>query len=76
VVDTYEGAFSEAGDILMPIAQGIIRKEHVTADLHELLSGEKPGRQNSEEITLFKSVGHAYEDLIAANLVYERAAER
>jgi ornithine cyclodeaminase/alanine dehydrogenase-like protein (mu-crystallin family) len=71
VVETYDGVLAEAGDILIPIANRIITRQHIQADLHEVLSGKKPGRTNASEITLFKSVGHAYEDLIAATLLYE-----
>jgi ornithine cyclodeaminase/alanine dehydrogenase-like protein (mu-crystallin family) len=74
VVDTYDGALAEAGDLLIPIERGIIRGKHITADLHELLSGKKPGRRSADEITLFKSVGCALEDLVTAQVVYHRAS--
>ena len=73
VVDTYEGALAEAGDLLIPLQNGIIRREQIVGDLHEIACGNKQGRTNAEEITLFKSVGCALEDLVAAKLVYERA---
>ncbi len=76
VVDTYEGAFSEAGDLLIALQQGAITKDHVTADLHELVTGNKPGRRDREEITLFKTVGSAFADLIIAKLVYDEACSR
>lgn len=69
VVDTYEGAFAEAGDLLMPMAEGVITRAHILADLHELVSGKKVIRRNAQEITMFKSVGVALEDLAAAELV-------
>lgn len=72
VVETYEGILSEAGDILIPLTNGNITREHLAADLHELVSGKKIGRTRPDEITVFKSVGHAYEDLVTAKLVYER----
>jgi ornithine cyclodeaminase/alanine dehydrogenase-like protein (mu-crystallin family) len=72
VVDTYEGALAEAGDLLQPLERGVIRREHIAADLHELVSGKKPGRRSAQEITLFKSVGFAFEDLVAAALVCEQ----
>jgi ornithine cyclodeaminase len=71
-VDTRAGAFAEAGDILQPIAAGVIGKDHVQADLTELVKGY-PGRRSPEEITLFKSVGAALEDLAGAILAYETA---
>jgi ornithine cyclodeaminase/alanine dehydrogenase-like protein (mu-crystallin family) len=71
VVDSYEGALAEAGDLLIPLRGGSIRKEHIIADLHQIVSGEKEGRRSPREITLFKSVGFALEDLVIATLVYE-----
>jgi ornithine cyclodeaminase len=70
-VDTYEAAFAEAGDILMALQSGEIRREHVRGDLHELLTAKKPGRTRREDITVFKSVGCALEDLVAARLVIQ-----
>lgn len=72
-VDTFDGAFSEAGDIVQPLAAGIIKRSSVIADLRELTTGAQRGRQTAEEITLFKSVGTALEDLAAAVLLLERA---
>ncbi len=71
-VDTRAGAFAEAGDILQPIASGVIGKEHVQAEIAELVRGSA-GRQSADEITLFKSVGAALEDLAGAILAYETA---
>jgi ornithine cyclodeaminase len=68
-VDTYSGALAEAGDLLQPIAAGVWRAEDVCGDLHELASGKRPGRMGEQEITLFKSVGAAVEDLAAASLL-------
>jgi alanine dehydrogenase len=69
VVDTYDGALAEAGDLLIPITEGIISRDHIAADLHDLLAGKKPGRTTPSEITLFKSVGCALEDLATAELL-------
>lgn len=69
VVDTYDGAMAEAGDLLIPLKSGVIRRENLLADLHELVSGKKPVRTGPTEITLFKSVGNALEDLVAAELL-------
>jgi ornithine cyclodeaminase/alanine dehydrogenase-like protein (mu-crystallin family) len=69
VVDTYDSALAEAGDILIPMQEGAISRDHIAADLHELLSGKKQGRRSPEEITVFKSVGCALEDLVAAELL-------
>jgi ornithine cyclodeaminase len=73
-VDTRAGAFAEAGDILQPLAAGVIGKEAVLGELAELCRGIVPGRTSAEEITLFKSVGASIEDLAAAVAVYERVA--
>lgn len=73
VVDTYEGALEEAGDLLIPLAAGAIGREHITAELAELVTGSRPGRTAGEAITLFKSVGFALEDLAAARLAVEKA---
>ena len=69
VVDTYDGAMAEAGDLLLPLRRGVISRQHLAADLHELVSGKKAGRSTTTEITLFKSLGCALEDLVAASLV-------
>ena len=70
-VDTRAGAMKEAGDIVQPLASGVLKAEDIVADLYELARGEKPGRGSADEITLFKSVGAALEDLAAGVTVYE-----
>jgi ornithine cyclodeaminase len=70
-VDTYAGALAEAGDLLAPLASGAISRERIVAELAELVRGEKPGRRGAEQITLFKSVGTALEDLAAAAMVVQ-----
>jgi ornithine cyclodeaminase/alanine dehydrogenase-like protein (mu-crystallin family) len=74
VVETYGGAPSEAGDLLIPMREGAIPPDHIAADLYELVSGKKQGRRNPEEITVFKSVGCALEDLVTAELLGAAAA--
>ena len=71
VVDTYEGALSESGELINAIKEGRIKKEHILSDLRELVLEEKNIRKDSNDITLFKSVGTALEDLAAAELVIE-----
>lgn len=73
-VDTRAGAFAEAGDILQPMAAGVINADHVVAELSELVGGTE-GRRSAEDITLFKSVGAALEDLAGAILAYETATQ-
>ena len=70
-VDTYAGAFAEAGDLLQAARTGVWSTERASADLHELAAGLKPGRQDDAEITMFKSVGAAIEDLTAAKLLLD-----
>ncbi|MBI2081577.1 MAG: ornithine cyclodeaminase family protein [candidate division NC10 bacterium] len=72
-VDTYEGAFAEAGEILLPLAEGAIGRDHVLAELAELVTGARSVRTSPEDITVFKSVGFALEDLAAARLAYRKA---
>ena len=73
-VDSRAGALAEGGDLALPIASGAITPSHVVGELAELARGSVAGRGDAAEITLFKSVGMALEDLAAAELVYE--AER
>jgi ornithine cyclodeaminase/alanine dehydrogenase-like protein (mu-crystallin family) len=76
VVDTYAGAWEEAGDVLIPLRAKAISRRHVKAELAELVSGKRPGRRSRGEITLFKSVGWAGEDAVTARLAYDRARAR
>lgn len=71
-VDTRAGALHEAGDLVQPLASGLIAEEDIAADLFELARGEKAGRRYYDQITLFKSVGTALEDLAAAIHVFAR----
>lgn len=71
-VDTRAGALHEAGDIADPIRRGILREEDIRGDLFELCRGSATGRALSDEITLFKSVGSAIEDLAAAMLLWKK----
>jgi len=75
-VDSYEGALSEAGDLLIPMKEGVISRQDIRAELSEVVSGVMPGRTTEEEITLFKSVGFAIEDAAVAQLAYGRALEK
>lgn len=73
VVDT-PAALAEAGDLIGPTATGALRPDGIATDLFGLASGRHPGRRRAEEITLFKSVGAAIEDLAAAVLCHTRHA--
>ena len=69
--DTRIGALKEGGDLAIPISQGVISSNDILADLHELTRGAHPGRTSPEEITYFKSVGTALEDLAGAIAVWQ-----
>ncbi|CAL2074770.1 ornithine cyclodeaminase family protein [Tenacibaculum sp. 190524A02b] len=71
-IDTYQGGLKEGGDIVIPLKTGVLKEDEVQADLFELCSGKKSGRKSDNEITFFKSVGHALEDLTAANYYYKK----
>jgi ornithine cyclodeaminase/alanine dehydrogenase-like protein (mu-crystallin family) len=73
-VDTFEGALSEAGDILDPMARGVIERARIEGELADLASGRVAGRRSDEEIILFKSVGTSLEDLAASRLVLAAAS--
>ena len=75
IVDSYEAALKEPGDIVIPIAEGVIQPSSIYASIDELVSGSKPSPETDRPMTLFKSVGMALEDLVAADLAYKKAIE-
>ncbi|NHJ00899.1 MAG: hypothetical protein EAX86_02100 [Candidatus Heimdallarchaeota archaeon] len=75
ICDQISACLAEAGDIMIPIKEGVISRNQLT-ELGEVINGLKPGRENSEEITLFKSVGLAIQDAAVAKLVYDKACEK
>lgn len=74
-VDSRESALREPDDVLVPIREGRITQDHILGDLSDIAGGMVRGRTCESDITLFKSVGLAIEDLASANLVYQRAIE-
>lgn len=76
VVDSREAIMAECGDILLAIKEGAITENHIHAEIGEILAGKKVARTSGEEITLYKSVGIAIQDLAAAQLVYQRALDQ
>ncbi len=74
--DRRESCLNEAGDYLLAAAEGAIGPEHIKAELGEVLIGAHPGREHEDELTVFKSLGIAVEDLASAELVVRRARER
>jgi len=75
VVDSKEAVLREAGDLMMPIAQGVVSESSIHAELGEIILGVKKGRESEDEVTLFKSVGLAVQDASVAKLVYDKARE-
>jgi ornithine cyclodeaminase/alanine dehydrogenase-like protein (mu-crystallin family) len=73
VVEYREQALQEAGDLVIPLRVGEIREAAIAAELGEVVTGAKPGRTAESEITLFKSIGVAIEDVSVAAFAYERA---
>lgn len=73
--DSVESLVNEAGDYLLAAREGAVGPGHVRAELGEVLAGKKPGRTSPSEITLFKSLGLAIEDLAAAAYLYEKCRE-
>ena len=74
-VDSYVNAMKEAGEILVPISEGVFKREDIVAELAEMCNESATLRQSDEEITLFKSIGMAMSDLVGAGLVYKTAGD-
>ena len=74
-VDRRESALNESGDILLAIRDGAIDADHIAGELGEALIGQLPGRTDRQQVTLFKSLGLAVEDVAAARAVVEAAQE-
>jgi ornithine cyclodeaminase len=76
VVDSRAAALVEAGDIVIPIAEKRFGPDHIAGELGEVLTGRVAGRTSARQVTIFKSLGMAVEDVAAAELAWRRAAER
>jgi alanine dehydrogenase len=74
-VDRRESALAEAGDLLIPMLEGAVKGDHVQAELGEVITGKSPGRRSPRDLTLFKSLGLAVEDVASAAFVVRRARE-
>jgi ornithine cyclodeaminase len=72
-VDSVQACLEEAGDLIIPLHKGLIQRADILAEIGEVISGEKAGRKSSEEITYFKSVGNAVQDISVAQAVWQRA---
>jgi ornithine cyclodeaminase len=73
-VDSRAGALKEAGDLLLPMAERAFDEGHIAAELGEVVAGRAAARSSPDEITIFKSLGMAVEDVVAARLALDRAA--
>lgn len=73
VCDLTSACMAEAGDLIIPIQEGAYSQDSIYGELGELVSGRKSGRDNDQEITLFKSVGLSVQDIATAHFVYEKA---
>lgn len=76
VCDLTSACMAEAGDLLIPIQEGVFSRERIYGDLGEVITGRKKGREGDWEITLFKSVGLSIQDIATAHFVYRKALER
>ena len=75
-VDRRESTVNESGDFVIPYQEGVIGLDHILAEIGEILAGQAKGRSGENEITIFKSMGLAIEDLASAAFIYEHAVER
>jgi ornithine cyclodeaminase/alanine dehydrogenase-like protein (mu-crystallin family) len=72
-VDSRKAALAEAGDLIQPMRSGLISEASIVAEIGEVAAGTRPGRRDAVEITLFKSVGLAVQDAVAAGAILRRA---
>lgn len=75
-VDSRAGALSESGDVVLGIREGRFGEDHIAGELGEVVLGRVEGRQSDQQVTVFKSLGMAVEDVAAADLAYRRARDR
>jgi len=73
VVDQREAALSEAGDLLQPLTEGRISGPETWTELSDVVTGAQPVRQHENDVTVFKSVGIAIQDVAVASAVYQKA---
>lgn len=76
VVDAVEAALHEAGDLIQPIDRGALTRDAVTIELGQVAAGDVAGRESAEQITFFKSVGNAIQDMIVCGAALEAAASQ
>jgi ornithine cyclodeaminase len=73
--DRYESLFNEAGDFIIPKNEGAVDDDHVKGEIGEILSGKKEGRTSHDDITVFKSLGLAVEDIFSVNHIYRKISK-
>ena len=76
ICDSKEAALSETGDLLIPIADGLITEDDILGSLGDVINGTIPGRENDEEIIVYETVGIAAQDLVTAKAIYDKAVEK
>lgn len=76
VVDLRSAALAEAGDLMIPIDEGAVDADHIAGELGDVVAGSVPGRTSDDEVTLFKSVGLAIQDVSVATKVFELATQK
>jgi len=75
IIDSRQGSLAKAGDLIAPLQQGVVNEKHIHAEIGEIIAGLRPGRESMDEITYFKSVGVAVQDVAAARRVLDKATE-
>ncbi len=76
VVDSREACLAEAGDLIIPLHKGLISESDIHAELGEVVLGTRPGRETSDQVTLFKTVGNAVQDVAVSRLALRAALEK
>ncbi len=76
IVDSRSASLAEAGDLLIPLKQGLLAETDIWGEIGQVAAGVVPGRMSAEEVTFFKSVGVAVQDVAVAGLILRRAVER
>lgn len=75
ILDSIDAALAEAGDLIIPLNQGLVTRDHYLRELGHLVDGSAEGRSSSDEVTLFKSVGNAVQDVVVARRALDKAIE-
>lgn len=75
-VDSLESVLEEAGDLIIPIRKGLISKQDIYCEIGKIIDGNKIGRENNEEITIFKTVGISIQDIAVGMFIYQKAIKQ